>query len=53
MSKNPYENIRLLKKFVKNECKKLQESNKTFEDIYNIVFYRDMEPLKILRTQNI
>lgn len=42
MSKNPYENIRLLKKFVKNECKKLQESNKTFEDIYNIVFYRDM-----------
>jgi len=42
MSKNPYENIHLLKKFVKNECKKLQESNKTFEDIYNIVFFRDM-----------
>lgn len=42
MSKNPYENLRVLKKFVKRECEKLQKSDKTFRDIYNIVFYRDM-----------
>lgn len=42
MSKNPYENLRVLKKFVKRECEKLQKSDKTFKDIYNIVFYRDM-----------
>lgn len=41
MSKNPYENLRVLKKFVKCECEKLKNSNQTFEDIYNIVFYRD------------
>ena len=37
MSKNPYENLRVLKKFVKRECEKLQKSDKTFKDIYNIV----------------
>lgn len=42
MRKNPYANLRVLKKFVNRECRKLSESQQTFADIYTIIFHRDM-----------
>lgn len=38
MNKNPHANSRIVKRFALNECRLLAESNRTFEDIYKIVF---------------
>lgn len=42
MGKNPYANLRSVKKFAKSECALLSNSNQTFADIYNIIFQRDL-----------
>ncbi len=42
MGKNPYANLRSVKKFAKSECALLSNSNQTFADIYHIIFQRDL-----------